>query len=239
METIKKLLKITIVLCLVALVAVPIIALSNKPGEKSGLTLTKAKQKMVEITDSTETITNDEEIVLNNIFEDFSSNMVVSNLYHYCYANHYFNQFENFYAKSQEAVQQKNAYLEKAEKEIKKINTNYTGVFSDEIFRLIDDIEETEPVKYQKPSNSKPSSGNSNSNSNGYSAAYNSLTYSDKVDICRFIKNSYEYYDKKEGRDTGDKYSDQIWRDVMKEYGITEIEVTIIWMNSYTNNYLP
>lgn len=242
METIKKLLKITIVFCLVMLVIVPVVAFSDfeeDKGEKSGLTLTEAKEKMIEIANSGQIITDTEDKFLNNIYEDFSDNVSIFNMYHYCYADYYYYQYENISPSSQGTANKKNEYLWKAKNEIENIDTKYVGAISNNADYLIKEIKRAKPVEYHDYNNSKPSSSNSNSNSNGYSAAYNSLTYSDKVDICRFIKNSYEYYDKKEGRDTGDKYSDQIWREVMKEYGITEIEVTIIWMNSYTNNYLP
>lgn len=64
--------------------------------------------------------------------------------------------------------------------------------------------------------------------------AYESLTVSQKKTICNYIQNQYDYYDRLEGRNTGDKYSDIIWQKVMDKYGLEEWQVTSIWSNYYS-----
>ncbi|MCM1061718.1 MAG: hypothetical protein NC299_18605 [Lachnospiraceae bacterium] len=84
---------------------------------------------------------------------------------------------------------------------------------------------------------SKPQSTYSHSTTNKSTTTpvsnYDKLTTSDKKRICEYIQSRYDYYDRKEGRNTGDKYSDSIWQEVMDKYEIEEIEVSIIWQNYY------
>lgn len=62
---------------------------------------------------------------------------------------------------------------------------------------------------------------------------YDTMTNAEKKKICEYIQKRYDYYDALEGRSTGDKYSDQIWEEVMEKYGLEEWQVTIIWSNGY------
>lgn len=64
--------------------------------------------------------------------------------------------------------------------------------------------------------------------------AYESLTVSQKKAICNYIQNQYDYYDRLEGRNTGDKYSDIIWQKVMDKYKLEEWQVSSIWNNYYS-----
>ena len=70
--------------------------------------------------------------------------------------------------------------------------------------------------------------------SSSTASAYDLLTIDEKKEICKYIQNQYDYYDKKEGTYTGDKYSDKIWKDVANKWGISEVEVSIIWQK-YSN----
>ncbi|KIR01635.1 hypothetical protein P261_00449 [Lachnospiraceae bacterium TWA4] len=63
---------------------------------------------------------------------------------------------------------------------------------------------------------------------------YSRLTNQEKKAICNYIQSQYDYYNTLEGRDTGDKYSDEIWKDVASKYGLTEKQVTMVWMNMYS-----
>ncbi len=63
---------------------------------------------------------------------------------------------------------------------------------------------------------------------------YEDLTNSEKKQICEYIQSQYDYYDKLEGGYAGDKYSDQIWEEVMDQYGLEEWQVTSIWNNYYS-----
>ena len=60
------------------------------------------------------------------------------------------------------------------------------------------------------------------------------LSNYEKKKICEYIQSRYDYYDKKEGRNTGDKYTDVIWEEVSNMYGLTELEIDIIWSHYYT-----
>lgn len=228
MEKTKKFLKFIIALCIIALIITPIVALSDfdgKPGEKSGLTLSDAREKILEIAQSTPVITDENRIILRQIYEDFGNNSTISTIYNYCYANEYYYKYYTGKVSSASDASNRNANLKNAKATIEKINKNYSGSLSDEISELTEKIEDAEPVKYNNPNSYKPSYSSSNNSKQGYS----SLTPSDKANIRKYIQERYDYYDKKEGGYSGDKYSDQIWREVMNKYGITESEVTIIW----------
>ncbi|MBR4723449.1 MAG: hypothetical protein IK072_01780, partial [Clostridia bacterium] len=62
---------------------------------------------------------------------------------------------------------------------------------------------------------------------------YNSLTNSEKKAICDYIQSRYDYYDSISGGYAGDKYSNKIWQEAAKKYGLTEDQISIIWMNMY------
>lgn len=59
--------------------------------------------------------------------------------------------------------------------------------------------------------------------------SYSSLTNDDKEQIIDYIYGRYKYYDEKEGRDTGNKYTETIWQETMDAYGLTYEEVDRIW----------
>lgn len=65
----------------------------------------------------------------------------------------------------------------------------------------------------------------------GTASNYDLLTSSDKQSIREYIQGRYDYYDSQAGGYSGDKYSDEIWKDVAEKWGITEQQVTLIWAN--------
>ena len=65
---------------------------------------------------------------------------------------------------------------------------------------------------------------------------YNSLTNKDKLLICDYIQDRYDYYDELEGGYAGDKYSDTIWEEAAAKYGLTTQQISLIWGNLYSYN---
>ncbi len=113
-------------------------------------------------------------------------------------------------------------YREELERATLLIDPEYNGELSDEI---IDFVNEIFPygINYQQHNEATSKQNN-----------YDTMTTSEKKRICEYIQSRYDYYDRLEGRQTGDKYSDQIWQEVMDNYGLEEWQVSVIWMNYYS-----
>lgn len=62
---------------------------------------------------------------------------------------------------------------------------------------------------------------------------YDRMTNPMKKVICAEIERQYNYYDKIEGKYSGDKYSDIIWKQIEEKYNLSHTEVNLIWMHSY------
>ena len=62
---------------------------------------------------------------------------------------------------------------------------------------------------------------------------YSEMTNPMKKVICTEIQGQYDYYDAKEGKYSGDKYSDIIWQKIGEKYNLSHEEVGMIWMHSY------
>lgn len=62
---------------------------------------------------------------------------------------------------------------------------------------------------------------------------FDKMTNAMKRAICSEIERKYDYYDNREGKYTGDKYSDIIWEEIQNKYNLTHTEVSIIWGHAY------
>ena len=61
---------------------------------------------------------------------------------------------------------------------------------------------------------------------------YERMSLDDKVEVVKYIYSRYDYYDKKDGKDTGDKYTDTIWIETSQKYGIAYYMISSIWFDS-------
>ena len=212
MEKSKKILKALIIICLLAIIVILIVASY----------ITEIKNKELFLKDATETISNlaskdeytKEDIVLcNSIYNDFQDNEIIYNLYYFCLAKNMYSSFlEN---RSNSDLQSCKSYLRKID--------DYSGILSEEIASFCKKVDSTKYIGSNANVKTNTSSGGSSKK------GYNSLTSKDKTAIKEYIESRYDYYDKKEGGYSGDKYSDIIWQEVMNKYGLTENQVTIIW----------
>lgn len=99
-----------------------------------------------------------------------------------------------------------------------KISPTYTGEFSDEIIKYATDL--LGDTWSEKRNDALQQD-----------VIFDSLTLDEKVGIYIYVQSRYDYYDTKEGYDTGNKYSDAIWSETSKKYGISLGQVTEIWMD--------
>lgn len=108
----------------------------------------------------------------------------------------------------------------------------------DEICALISDIGQTELFakeisdleKYFEQNNIKPKLSI-------YDTPFEDLTSDQKLEIIRWIENRYEYYDNKEGRYCGDKYTRTIFQEAATKYNKTYGEIDAIHAQSYYLKY--
>lgn len=66
-----------------------------------------------------------------------------------------------------------------------------------------------------------------------YEKEYGDLTTAEKKCICDWVQNQYDKYDSVNGKYTGDKYSDLIFSEAEKLFGLSQEELKIIWMKKY------
>ncbi|MCD8007532.1 MAG: hypothetical protein LUF68_01085 [Clostridiales bacterium] len=50
-----------------------------------------------------------------------------------------------------------------------------------------------------------------------------------KVEVYQWIEDRYEYYDSKDGKYTGDKYTDTIFSEAASHFGVSESKIKEIW----------
>jgi len=62
---------------------------------------------------------------------------------------------------------------------------------------------------------------------------YSDLNKSEKKCICDWIQKQYDRYDAKEGKYSGDKYSDSIFMKAGDLFGLSQDELKVIWMKKY------
>lgn len=105
--------------------------------------------------------------------------------------------------------------LDSAKNEMKNINPNYSGVMSDVIVEygisLFDSIENWDVGSVEK------------------SQHKNKTTDSKRKEIKAWINNRYDYYDKKEGKYCGDKYTKTIFNEAATYFGLTYEEINNVW----------
>ena len=152
---------------------------------------------------------------IENIYKVYPDNEVISNLYYYCVANEYLHL---------NTLMETGDYQELAEETAAKIDSNYTGSFSNEIITFAENLLGDTYAEKQKEVLA-------------FQDKYDSLTTQDKAGIISYIYGRYDYYDQKDGKNTGDKYSDTIWDETMEKYGITKLQVDNIWNDTDATNY--
>lgn len=149
---------------------------------------------------------------IEDIYKKYPNDEVISNIYFYSIAKE---EYDNYKSLNDDK------YLKIAKEYASKIDSSYSGEFSNEIQSFANEIL-------------------GNSRDEEYSSAkesedrYNNLTNAEKKEICNFIQSRYDYYDSiSGGKYTGDKYTDVIWKEAEEKYGLTETQIDIIWMDMY------
>ena len=153
---------------------------------------------------------------IEDSYKTYPEDEIISAIYNYqsslfCY---------EFYVdmKDSKSVTNVESWLTDAKAYASKIPPTYNDVFSEEIIPYVSELlgEEWKALReiaLEQDENFKE------------------LTKSDKIEIYNYILDQFKYYDSKEGTYTGDKYSDEIWKEVSEKYGISESQVTQIYID--------
>lgn len=136
---------------------------------------------------------------LEDAWKQDKNNVELSAMYHYYNADFY------------ESLGQ----VDNAKIEMRNINPNYSGVMSDEIVKY--------GIKLFVSKEAWSGSGTEGVKSK------KKLTDTQRQEIKKYIEQRYDYYDKKEGKYCGDKYTDTIFKEASQKYGFTVTEIKNIW----------
>lgn len=150
---------------------------------------------------------------IENYYKKYYDDDVISNIYFYCIAKQ---QYGHYVSLGDEK------YLDLAIEYALRIDPDYSGEFSDEMHEFVLEIVPTDNLEQEHNEIIVKED------------KYNSLTNSDKKEICKYIKDRYSYYDNINGGYAGDKYSDVIMQEAADKYGLTVKQIEIIYMNSYS-----
>ena len=109
-------------------------------------------------------------------------------------------------------------WLDKAKSYASKISPEYSEVFNDEIISFVSEFlgDDWQATKNETAKQEEQ---------------FKNLTLEDKKEIYKFVESRYEYYDKQDGGNTGDKYSDKIWKEASEKYNLAERYISEIWID--------
>ena len=157
---------------------------------------------------------SDTDKYIEDIYKQYPDDDTIANIYFYSVAKSQYGYYKSL---------DNPKYLESAKEYAKNIDPNYDGELSVEIHKfekeLLAEKSEERETSYSQAKEKTDK--------------YNSLTNSEKKAICDYIQSRYDYYDSISGGYAGDKYSNKIWQEAAKKYGLTEDQISIIWMNMY------
>ena len=151
---------------------------------------------------------------IEDAYKQYPDDPTIANIYFYSTAKYEYNLYKNSSGKTQ--------YLDTAKEYAAKIDPNYSGEFSEEMHVFVNSIISAGELEKKHATVTTQED------------KYNSLTKTEKKEICKYIQGRYDYYDKQNGGYAGDKYSDTIMKEAAKKYGLSVSQIEIIWMNSYS-----
>jgi hypothetical protein len=147
---------------------------------------------------------------IEETYKLYPNDEVISTIYNYNTAIFYIEAYINLGNEE---------WLDKAKSHASKISLDYNKEFSGEIIPFVTELlgEEWQKIKNETAEKEE---------------RFSKLTLEDKKEIYKFIKSRYKYYDKKDGGNTGDKYSDIIWKEASEKYNLAEHYITEIWLDT-------
>ena len=150
---------------------------------------------------------------IEDTYTKFPDDDVISNIYFYCIAKEWYGYYASTGSESELSIVKEYAA---------KIDPNYSKDFSKEMHEFVEKVipvENIEAIHNEFFSKEKE---------------YNSLTKSEKKEICNYIQERYNYYDAINGGKSGNKFSDIIMQEAADKYNLSVTQIGIIWANLYS-----
>jgi len=147
--------------------------------------------------------------VIEDLWKENKDDEVVSALYYYDTAMFYLDFYEGAKAK------------EEARSCLRKISPDYQGLYSEKINVLGLKLFDSKKEWIKEHEIGLEVLARERARENG------DLSF--EVSVFQYIEERYDFYDQKEGKSTSDKYSDIIFNEAAKKFGITIQEVNGIW----------
>ena len=147
---------------------------------------------------------------IEDTYKKYPDDEVISTIYNYDSARTCIDAYNNL----------DNAeWLDKAKSYASKISPEYSEEFSDEIISFVSKLlgDDWQAIKNETAKQEE---------------RFKNLTLEDKKEINKFIESRYEYYDKQDGGNIGDKYSDEIWKEASEKYNLAERYISEIWLDT-------
>ncbi|MGI5839409.1 MAG: hypothetical protein ACOX8W_07080 [bacterium] len=147
---------------------------------------------------------------IEDTYKKYPDDEVISTIYNYDSARTCIDAYNNL----------DNAeWLDKAKSYASKISSEYSEEFSNEIISFVSKLlgDDWQAIKNETAKQEE---------------RFKNLTLEDKKEINKFIESRYEYYDKQDGGNTGDKYSDEIWKEASEKYNLAERYISEIWLDT-------
>ncbi len=152
---------------------------------------------------------------IEDIYKKYPDNETISNLYAFCVSNDY------LYFKD---LIDDDKYQKAAEEEAAKISVNYKGEYADYIISYAKNLLGDSYTAFNEEVTKAQDK-------------YNNMTTADKAEVIKYIYSRYDYYDKKDGKSTGDKYSNTIWSEAESKFGLTGQMIDQIWIDEDATRY--
>lgn len=151
---------------------------------------------------------------LEDIYFENQDNQTIANLYWFCLANDYIRSGNIMETDESQNIKEIAA----------KIDPKYSGEYAEMITGFAKEI-----------------LGNDYDNIRSIAVSsqekYDAMSIVDKAQVIKYIYDQYDYYDAIDGKNTGDKYSETIWKDAAAKFGISNYHIDLIWANSEATTY--
>ncbi len=145
---------------------------------------------------------------IERIYRKYPTDNVISNLYFYTVSLESYEYYEK--------LGYDDWWLQTAYEYARKVDPSYTGELSGEIIPFITSLLGASWSDQYKIASEQEKN-------------YLELNKIEKEEIKNYIQDQFNHYDARDGKYTGDKYSDVIMADAAAKFGLSELQVNYIW----------
>jgi hypothetical protein len=193
--------------CLMIIFALCILVVSSacktdtkKTGLETKNIIATDREKVIEAFKNTDDYMNIDKIFENMYFKH-KDDEIISSIYNYVNAKFCYEAYINL---------ESNTWLNKSIEYTSKISENYNNIKLNEILefkKMLSSFKDSDQVMSDKKV----------------------LSRTEKRIVIDYINERYEFYDKKEGEYSAEKYTDKIWEETSFKFKISTTEINKIW----------